>query len=217
MSDQWESVAARVLNTVKASPESSMASAILIGSMARRMCSWRSDIDILILSQTRLRVRAPRLHLQHETRSRFVRRLEQGDDYCAWALRFGRCLYDSDGWWEVLAEKEKRLPHWPRWQLKIERAARDAKRGMDLLACGDSAAAEEEFLYAAGHIARALLLKRGEIPLSRPELARQLDDVDSDFSRLLDDLLRGGLGRKALLDASRLIEIRLRSHAVAVA
>lgn len=43
---------------------------------------------------------------------------------------------------------------------------------------GDPWAAQEELLFAVTQLSRAVLLSRGHFPLSRPELSKQLRDID---------------------------------------
>ena len=48
-----------------------------------------------------------------------------------------------------------------------------------------------DLLLAASHVARAVLLKAGAFPLSRPELPDQLEAVDAELARLLRQLIFG--------------------------
>ena len=78
------------------------ATVVLVGSSARGVMNSRSDVDILVLKDEgrRLRIEHPGdIHLQQESRSGFLRRLQEGDDYPGWALRYGIPLRDPDGWW----------------------------------------------------------------------------------------------------------------------
>ena len=86
------------------------ATVVVVGSSARDVMNWRSDIDILVLRDDGQRFRLKRpgeVHLQQDSRPRFLRRLEDGDDYPGWALRFGVPLSDPDGWWAEQASAER--------------------------------------------------------------------------------------------------------------
>ena len=168
------------------------ATVVLVGSCARGVTHRSSDVDVLVLHDDGHRIRMKRpgdIHLQQDSRSRFLRRLEDGDDYPGWALRFGTPLRDPDGWWAKHAAAEIASPHWPDWCPKVEQARKRMKMASELLDVGDLDAASEELLFAASHVARATLLRDGVFPLSRPELPSQLDTVDSSLGRLLEALM----------------------------
>ena len=64
---------------------------------------------------------------------------------------------------------------------------------------GDVRAANEEMLLALSHLARASILRRGEFPLSRPELAAQLDSLgDSSLASLLRGAIQAKLTRSEI-------------------
>ena len=61
-----------------------------------------------------------------------------------------------------------------------ERARRAEVYMRDLLEIGDGEAAREQELTLLTHQARARLIRNGVLPLSRPELAAQLDEIGDD-------------------------------------
>ena len=77
---------------------------------------------------------------------------------------------------------------------------------LDLLAVGDVEAASEELMFAVTHVARAILLKEGVFPLSRPELPAQLRDSEPDIARLLEDLISGDPTVSSLMSGQKLLE-----------
>ena len=88
----------------------------------------------------------------------------------------------------------------------------------ELIEVGDIDAAIEELMFAASHIARAVLLKQDVFPLSRPELPLQLENIEPSLSRLLQGLIEGELDIACLKAGKSLLEhqieqIRSRSHA----
>ncbi len=188
------------------------ATVVLVGSVARGAMTPRSDIDVLVLhaGSGRLRLKRPGdIHLQQDSRSRFLRRLQDGDDYPGWALRFGEPMHDPDGWWAQQTAAELRAPHWPDWRAKAEHAGKRMGIASEMLDVGDVDAASEELLFAASHVARATLLKQGMFPLSRPELPSQLEATDRDFAKLLDQLIGGDMDTDGLISAASLLEERL--------
>ena len=189
------------------------ATVILVGSGARGVRNWRSDIDVLVLHEDGHRIRLTRpgdIHLQQDSRSRFLKRLEDGDDYPGWALRFGRPMRDPDGWWAKQAAAELKNPHWPDWHAKVAHARKRIRLASELLEVGDKDAASEELLFAASHVARAILLKEGEFPLSRPELPSQLEDEDPNLARLLQRLILDDMDATSIVLGKSLLEDRLK-------
>ena len=189
------------------------ATVIVVGSSARKAMNWRSDIDVLVLRDDDRRVRMKRrgdIHLQQDSRLRFLRRLQDGDDYPAWALRFGVPVSDPDGWWAEQASAEHDSPHWPDWQAKVPHARKRMRMALALLDTGDVDAANEEMLFAASHVVRAVLLRQGVFPLSRPEMPSQLDSVDSELAQLLVRLMNGDMDAAALRSDAAMLEERLR-------
>jgi hypothetical protein len=78
----------------------------------------------------------------------------------------------SRGWLEIVSSPDAAV--WPDWHKKVRHAARRLTLAATLLETGDILAAAEEMLYAVSHTARAILLKNGIFPLSRPEIIAQL-------------------------------------------
>ena len=79
----------------------------------------------------------------------------------------------------------------------------------ELLEVGDVDAASEELLFAASHVARAVLLKQGVFPLSRPELPSQLKDVDPSLAGLLAELIEGEMDTVRLRSGDALLRRRI--------
>ena len=190
---------ARVLDVLETLGQANTSTVILMGSCARELTHDRSDIDILVIrpdehdGDCRITLNRPgHIDLQQDTRTRFLRRLEEGDDYPAWALRFGVPIRDPGCWWDEQVRAEKNNPHWPDWQLKISQARRRLTVSDALLDVGDISAASEELMFATSQVARAILLKHGEFPLSRMELPSQLQNRSPDLAGFLSKLISGG-------------------------
>ena len=185
---------------------------VLVGSCARGVTNWRSDMDVLVLHDDGHRIRLKRpgdIHLQQDSRSEFLKRLQEGDDYPAWALRFGMPIRDPDGWWAEQAASEAAIPHWPDWHVKVEYARKRTRMASELLEVEDTDAASEELLFAASHVARAILLRDGVFPFSRPELPSQLKAVDSSLAGLLERLMGGDVDTTGLRAGELLLRRRM--------
>ena len=174
---------------------------VLIGSYARGARTSRSDVDLLVLLQEpkRPKLKAPYgIHLQFEDIARFRRRLEEGDDYVIAALKFGKLLHDSDNLWGDLLQQAK-SGRWPDWRDKFKQAERRIRMADELLVMDDIDAATEEYLAIATQIARGILLRHGEYPLSRPELTKQLlARGETTLAANLEKLIEGECDKEQL-------------------
>ena len=197
-----------VLEALALSGISDSATVVLVGSSARGATHGRSDIDVLVIHDGDCRIRLDRpgdIHLQQDSRSRFLRRLEDGDDYPGWALRFGKTVRDPGGWWAKQVAAERDNPHWPDWRPKADYARKRIAISMDLLDVGDLEAASEEMMFAASHVARAVLLKHGRFPLSRLELPSQLEGISPELAITLSCLISGDVDSDALRSGEALL------------
>jgi hypothetical protein len=185
-----QAVIEKCLGLIEASNPEIEWCAILAGSVARGVATDRSDIDLLVISDAGLRRPScsMRVHVQAFTVDDFRRRLLDGDDFASWCVRLGIPLRDSGTWQTIVSSPE--AGQWPDWRKKIPHAARRLILAADLMRAGDVTAAAEESLYAAAHVARAILLRSGIFPFSRPELVNQLSEVDHQMlAELLGRLL----------------------------
>jgi predicted nucleotidyltransferase len=177
------------------------ASVVLIGSAARGSTHLASDIDVLIVLPSRV---GP-IHLPYEIdahifgRSEFLDRLQRSDDLACWAIRYGKVLSDKSGWWANLLRSRAYEKAWPEWRRKVSHAARSLINTTRLAETGDTDAAWEECGHAAGHIARAILLRAGTFPLSRAELIEQLKGAGHpQLARVLRSLVLGNANERTL-------------------
>jgi predicted nucleotidyltransferase len=149
---------------------------LLIGSAARGCRTEDSDIDLLFVTTGKVS-KLPVMsgyHIKSITENDFLKRLNAGEDFEAWCIRYGQTLVDRGVWRRVSASGNG---IWPRWETKVVHAARRLFLAAQLSKMGDRAAAREELIFVLGHIARGLLLKTGTFPLSRPELASQVKEL----------------------------------------
>lgn len=177
------------------------ASVVLIGSAARGSTHLASDIDVLIVLPNRM---GP-IHFPYEIdahifgRSGFLDRLHRADDLACWALRYGTVLSDKSGWWASLLRSRAYEKVWPDWRRKVSHAGQRLINAIRLAETGDTDAAWEECALAAGHIARAILLRAGTFPLSRAELTEQLKDAGHpQLAYILSNLVLGNANERSL-------------------
>ena len=177
------------VQAVRAANAESQVSVILIGSVARSTQTSESDLDLLVVGEKPPVVnRNPdRLHVQATTTKQFVDRLRSGDDFAAWCVRYGVPLATSSAWLQIASSSDAN--NCPDWHKKIRHAARRLSLASALLETHDIVAAAEETLYAVSHTARAILLKVGVFPLSRPEVISQLKEAGQEhLAKLLQQL-----------------------------
>ena len=163
---------------------------ILIGSVARRVETLRSDLDLLVISELALTVPElpEKLHIQSISESDFLEKLKAGDDFVAWCVRYGIPVVNSNVWTRIIESSSTNT--WPDWHHKVRHAARRLLLAWSLLETGDEDAASEELLYSASHLSRAILLKGNVFPLSRPEMIAQLEEIGyPKLAQLLKELL----------------------------
>lgn len=172
---------------------------ILIGSVARSTHSSRSDLDLLVLGDEPpiVDTHPDRFHVQALNKQEFMKRLEAGDDFAAWCVRYGVPIVTTKAWLDIVGSPEATL--WPDWRAKVRHAARRLTLAAALLGTGDIIAAGEEALYAVSHTARAILLKEGVFPLSRPEIISQLQEAKHNhLAKVLEELSYAAHTREAL-------------------
>jgi predicted nucleotidyltransferase len=149
---------------------------VLVGSRARGVGDASSDIDLLVVSSgptPRVRGRVQIIQVSEEE---LERRLKMGDDFPAWVIRYGKPIQGLSRW-RALRDRLSTIQPWPDARIKWTKARTHVEAAGSLLYLGDRDAALEEAKIGLSHLARALLLERGVFPLSRPELAEQLDAI----------------------------------------
>lgn len=216
----WRRCAALTLQALRKAALLRSAVVVLIGSYARNTVTWRSDVDILVITPlpNPLRISVPHgVHVHFEDKEEFVSKFHNGDDYAVSSVRYGKLLYDRTNFWNSLREGLE-TTKWPSWSDKINHAERRLKLGHDLLDMGDLDAATEEYLLAATQLARTTLLQCGIYPLSRPEISEQLVAIGhgglaADITLLIEgrsdkeELERISRGLSRMLESNRSVSL----------
>ena len=188
----WAQAAEDISRQLEAISQLDSASIILVGSAARGVNTPESDIDILVLSPRSLPLLGTPANVQMftMTRDQFMQKLRSADDFAQWALRYGKTISDRSGWWQNLIHTPN-VEIWPSWQRKVEQSESRLSFALRLLDSKDYDHAQEEYLLAARHLARGLLLKLGVFPLSQPELPQQLREAGlAEIAEMLDVLVK---------------------------
>jgi len=152
---------------------------VLVGSRARGTSDDWSDIDILVLRSGAVPPESRgRVQIIQASEDELAERLERGDDFAAWVLRFGKPLYRRRRWEQLRARLAPRQ-RWPDAEIKRRKAEAHFREARALEGLGDEEAAQEEARIALSHLARGLLLEQEVFPLSRPELPAQLEAIEA--------------------------------------
>lgn len=169
--------------------------AIVATGSAVRDVERPDDLDLVLVYQgPRPALRRPPLDVdvrQYE-RADVPRLLSSGHDYLSWTVRFGHPLFERDGWWSALCANWNDRLALPSADEARARAQRVERLHGEMLAAGDHDAAAELEISMLTHLARASLSEAGVYPESRPELSRQLREIDEQaLADRLDAVLRG--------------------------
>src|ERR1039457_2875228 len=95
-------------------------------------------------------------HIKFSTEADFLRRLNAGEDFEAWCVRYGVQLLDRGAWERI---KSSSANVWPRWDIKVVHGIRRLFLASELSKMGDREAAREELIfgprsYRAGIVAQ---------------------------------------------------------------
>lgn len=152
---------------------------VAVGSSVRpAVRSMDLDLVVICKEPSNLRIKPPfEIDLRKYRADRVDGEMAKGNDLLGWAVKFGRVLFQREGYWKAVSESWRdRLPL-PAPAVADERANEALHRLKKVLEIGDSGAAVEQALTYATHLARAELLRRNVYPASRPELPVQLRQI----------------------------------------
>ena len=149
-----------------------------VGSAVRENVKYSNDIDILSIIKKEkeyFKRRSP-IEVDHQTykADELESKIINGHDYLGWAVKYGRVLHEKNNFWsDLVLRLSDRLP-FPSVDVALERAKSAYRYAKSFVEIGDEDAAAEQLLTLLTHFARAILIKEGIYPASRPELPEQL-------------------------------------------
>lgn len=154
--------------------------AVVATGSAVRDVDHSDDLDLVLVYRTQ-RPGLPRPPISVDLRcydhADAAARVATGHSHLSWAVRFGRVLFERDGWWSQFRARWNDRLLLPSAEESDEHARRAEQQSDDLAVAGDDDAAAELHLAALTHRARAALTRAGVFPQSRPELPVQLSAV----------------------------------------
>ena len=106
------------------------------------------------------------------------RKLNEGDDFIQWTLRYGCILFDS-GVFRAAIQRIASGNIWPRSDQKLARLSGHIELARRLVAMGDRDAAQDQVRATLTSLSRALLLQKRAFPRARAELPQQLSSTDA--------------------------------------
>ena len=184
-----------------------------------------TDLDLIVICEDRVEFRrnnrAPlEIDIRIYSSSGVEDSIERGHDMLGWAVKFGKGLFQRDGYWDDVVHRwQDRLPL-PDIDSAYSRALDSFRWLSRVHNVGDTDAAYEHALSYLTHLARAALAERGVYPASRPELPGQLRGVGAGDLRVavwlerllsdqpsrgeMDDLVESRLHERRLLSAPTL-------------
>ena len=167
--------------------------AVVATGSAVRDVDHSDDLDLVLVYRTP-RPALPRPPISVDLRcyehADAAARVATGHSHLSWAVRFGRVLFERDGWWSQFRARWNDRLLLPSAEESDGRARRAEQQSNGLAAAGDEDAAAELHLAALTHRARAALTRAGVFPQSRPELPIQLRAVgEHDLSERLQQAL----------------------------
>jgi predicted nucleotidyltransferase len=163
---------------------------ILTGSTARGRRTEVSDLDFHVIGDQRLDLTVVPVDIEiyRDEKRRFGEKLEEGDDFAHWSVRFGRIVFDREGLIREAAEEVAGRDLWPDPDRKMRQASEALRWAEEFADSGDYGPTLEYSRTALSLVARGLLLQDDVFPLSRDEIPAQLRD--RGFDVLAVDLQR---------------------------
>jgi hypothetical protein len=156
-----------------------MLAVVAIGS-AVRIAVPSVDLDIIVICKAppKLKAKPPlEIDLRFYLESDVDHEIMQGNDLLGWAVKFGRVIYQREGYWDVIVESYRNRLPLPSADIFAKRAKESFIRLVKVFEIGDMDAAYEQALSYITHLGRTELLRRKVYPASRPELPAQLRSI----------------------------------------
>lgn len=173
---------------VAAEADPNISSVVAIGSSVREGVA-SADLDLVVLVQKRVTQAfgAPPIDIDLRTFKvvDVVTLVQEGNDLLGWTIKFGQPLLDKNNVWNSLVQTLYSDVPLPSAEIALERAKKTDKLLGLLVAVGDTDASYEQLSTLLTHIARARLANHGIFPTSRPELAKQLREVNENKLAIL--------------------------------
>jgi hypothetical protein len=179
----------------------------LTGSTARARRTAISDLDYHVVGKRPRHNDLPDdVDVYATDLAGFWRKLNEGDDFVQWTLRYGCVLFDEG----VFHQGMKHLVSenlWPSPSLKFARLAEHIRLARRLISMGDRDAAQDQVRATLTSVSRGLLLDSRVFPLARAELPQQLRAAElPELGRALQRSIADELTLAQLSEALDLVD-----------
>lgn len=166
---------------------------VVMGSVVRDHSHRRSDFDLLLIHRgKRPSIKTPpEVDLRLVSTDRIEQLISEGQEIVCWALQFGSALYDPELFWHNLEQSWTGRVPFPSAREARARGQKTLSRAIEMLQSGDDSAADDLVLAALTQFARERLILAGVFPASRPELPKQLRELNKNdaLAQILDDAM----------------------------
>lgn len=157
----------------------SVLAVVAFGAGVRTAC-FTADVDLLVIYEPpkpSAQGRPIDVDIRWYERSQAESFVRDGQELLGWVLRFGEIVCERKGYWTKLREQWLGRMPFPSAEVADQRVKRAWRLYRALNEMGDEDAAQEQRLVALTQEARALLIRQGVYPASRPELPEQLRSI----------------------------------------
>jgi predicted nucleotidyltransferase len=178
----------------EANPES----VVLVGSAASGKQRKGSDLDFLVVGESRKMPYFENCNIVALTVQELREKYLKGDDFIISALISGRIMHDGGEFARLL---ESPLPIFSREiiQEKISYCEKFMERIYSLVK-SDERQAGKELLYLALQAARIALIRKGIVPKTKYDIAGQVRPLNQKLAEIIDELLEGRqLGKEKII------------------
>lgn len=172
------------------STKNNLISIIVVGSVARGFSYPESDVDLVVIVDTRdtadkLQYNSSYkdVNIVYRTKNEFLRNYKKGYEFFVWSVRYGLPLYDNNFFFKLYMEpisvifKEEIL-------FKRTYINKTVKNVYESITNSDLVLAISLIKKIAIQIGRIIIITKNIIPKSRPELEQQLFSIDTNFYML---------------------------------
>lgn len=198
----------QITETLEARASSDGAAAFaLTGSTARAKRTEISDLDYHVIGHRPSHEDLPDdVDVYATDEVGMWRKLNEGDDFVQWTLRYGCVLFDT-GVFRAAMQRVATAKLWPTSTNKLARLPGHIKLARRLIAMEDRDAAQDQVRATLTSLGRALLLREKVFPRARAELPSQLASTGaSELGSFLFESIHGELSLETLEEALDLAE-----------
>ncbi|MBE1446139.1 nucleotidyltransferase domain-containing protein [Paenibacillus sp. OAS669] len=172
----------------------SIVSILLVGSVARGLYSEKSDVDIIVILNKKVKTDKLAyksvfrdINIVYRLKKQFHEAYLEGKEFFIWAIKYGLLLFDKNyivNYYQNPINKIKK----DEMQNKFSYINIIVPRIYDALLGNDLALGRKYIKKLIIQTARIILISKELVPKSRPELDKQLDEIQEPFSIIYNNI-----------------------------